>query len=499
MVLYTFTFFNVLFWVMLTIPFVHSIATRYNMLDVPDTRKIHTKLTPRLGGVALYAAIFLTVTVPLVPQVQKWLLKSFLEKPWLITGATGMCAIGVVDDIWGLSARKKLFLQVFVAILVSMGGFHMGFLGTAFLASPLGTLVDVTATVLWIIMITNAMNLIDGLDGLAAGIAMAAALPLMGISHINGYFTNALLTGLLAGSIAGFLSYNVFPAKIFLGDSGSYLLGFFLATLSIQGTEGKGPFVAPAIVFLLLYVPLLDTQLAFLRRSLKGYPLFVADGSHIHHRLVRQGIGQRQTVFILWAKAFVFGLLGWILNVLTTPFAVSFTVCIAILLIGLSVKKLGFVEIQSFAQAFVHPNRRLKTPRDKNLCVVNFIKHLGEAEDIDTFNQRFIGLALDIDLDFIQIEIFPKGVGEQSLTLVEWKRDGTHPDTIPNSNRDDTYSTLHTVTESFHGKSGIDGSIVLGRQAAKLRRKSEESQQWVYLLAQGMCNVDFAAIRQKGV
>jgi len=265
---------------------------------------VEHKRVPRLGGVAVCVATTLGVAAiaPLAvasgsfPSAEPLtFFGGVLAASWLLFGA------GVVDDLHNLPPRTKLLAQVAAALLAWMVGFrieHFTLGGTL----DLGAL-SLPVTVLWVVGVTNAFNLIDGLDGLATGIALVALATLLAVSVKLGNWEVALVCAALAGALAGFLRYNLRPARIFLGDSGSLFVGFMLAVLSVHGSTKSATAVLTVIPLLVLFLPLLDTALAIVRRWLRGKPIFGADERHLHHRLLAIGLTHTRAAVLLFLLA----------------------------------------------------------------------------------------------------------------------------------------------------------------------------------------------------
>jgi UDP-GlcNAc:undecaprenyl-phosphate GlcNAc-1-phosphate transferase len=286
----------------LSTPWVRRLAFRWGALDVPNERKVHTQPMPRLGGLATYAGFwFPCIGIYFLNNLVTETFKNYERISltlWL--GATAMMALGVWDDIKGVRAIKKLSIQILIAVGLYGAEFRINTLSNPFGAPwELGWL-SLPVSVLWIVGITNAINLLDGIDGLATGVTACIALALALINMLSGNIMVALLTLCLAGSCLGFLPYNFSPARIFLGDSGSLFIGLVLSCIGIMSLfkAATATFVlAPLILFGL---PLFDSVSVALGRLARGVPLFQADKSHVHHRLLRLGLNQRQAAYVLY-------------------------------------------------------------------------------------------------------------------------------------------------------------------------------------------------------
>lgn len=309
---YLLIFVIALFSSLIFTPLVRRTCERFGWFDEPkDLRRVHRAAIPRLGGVvilfsllaSLFALFFISNTITQSLRAESHLLLVALVPAILVF------AIGIVDDMRGLSPRFKLAGQIVAgAIFYSLGG-RIETLSTPLLGSiQLPAVISMAITILWIVAITNAFNLIDGIDGLAAGAALFASCVMVTVSIFTGHPFVTVISLALAGALVGFLRYNFYPASIFLGDSGSLLVGFLLATLSVQGIQKASTAVAVAIPVLAFGVPVLDTTLALIRRFLSKHPLFQGDREHIHHKLLARGWSQRRVALVLYGVSALLGL-----------------------------------------------------------------------------------------------------------------------------------------------------------------------------------------------
>ncbi|MBS4009051.1 MAG: undecaprenyl/decaprenyl-phosphate alpha-N-acetylglucosaminyl 1-phosphate transferase [Clostridium sp.] len=292
--------FGIAFFVALfTTPLVSRLAFSIGALDKPGKRKIHDRVIPRLGGPAVFLG-FLAAAVLLLGNDQR--------VGGLIAGGTLILLLGVADDIRGISPKVKLLGQTLAAVIVVISGIQIQLVSNPFNGYFYLGILGVPFTIFWIVSVTNAVNLIDGLDGLASGVSIIALLTFAFISHQMGQTTVSLLSIALAGAVFGFLRYNFFPAKIFLGDSGSMFLGFMISVLAVYGLLKGITVVAFIVPIVVLGVPIFDTCFAIFRRFCAHKPIFQADKKHIHHRLLNRGLSHRQTVLVIYGISVFFSM-----------------------------------------------------------------------------------------------------------------------------------------------------------------------------------------------
>jgi len=306
------------FWIILlcalgitlaTTPLAIKIAHKTGAIDIPkDNRRVHQRPVPRIGGMAIFfgttLAILLAMAMNLLgtPDTE-------MKIAGILFGGVFIYLLGTVDDFRNLPALVKLFGQIGCAVVVFAFGNRIDFIanylgeGTQHLAWAVSLIV----TIVWIVAITNTINLVDGLDGLATGISAIASLCIAYVAYIFGYYPTCLCLLAVAGSSLGFLPFNFYPAKTFMGDGGSLFLGFMIANLSILEPVKRATMVAVLIPVLVLALPLFDTVWAILRRKVNGKPIMQADKGHIHHRLMRTGMGQRRTVLCLYGICGIMG------------------------------------------------------------------------------------------------------------------------------------------------------------------------------------------------
>jgi UDP-GlcNAc:undecaprenyl-phosphate/decaprenyl-phosphate GlcNAc-1-phosphate transferase len=342
-------------------PYVIRLARRMNAIDhAGSSRKIHTAPIPRLGGIAIVAAFFVPVVGLLLvnSSVGRLFYGDGLRPLGLFLGGGIIALLGIYDDLKGANAKVKFTVQFAVAVLVYALGYRIDAIANPFgPAFQLGWL-GLPFTMIWIAGVINAINLIDGLDGLAGGVALVAVGTTFLFAVIQGAPLMMLFSAALAGALLGFLRYNVNPASIFMGDTGSMFLGFVLATSAITAHQKSSTTVALLAPIIVLGFPILDTLLAMSRRALRGAPLFAADRGHIHHRLLDLGLSHRQTVLVLWGAS---GLLG--AAALAVAYASSVQVALLLVFLALAttcaLRRLGFVRLERTAELLVQRRRNL--------------------------------------------------------------------------------------------------------------------------------------------
>ena len=296
---------------LLLTPLVKRAALKFHLVDMPSARKVHTRPIPRIGGIAIFFGVALAF-VPSFYIDNRAFERIFLEPRiiYVFVGGLVIFLLGVVDDLKGLNARVKFTVQLLVAGLIYYGGVRIGFLDSGgLLGITLGWL-SLPVTLFWMVLVMNAINLIDGLDGLAAGVGFFISGVLMVLCLIQSNFLPALVLASLCGAVLGFLWYNFNPATIFMGDSGSYFIGYLIGALSILGSFKSQAAATILIPVIALGIPLMDTVFAALRRFMEGRGMFSADRDHFHHRLIALGLSQRKAVLVLYSGTILLGMMA---------------------------------------------------------------------------------------------------------------------------------------------------------------------------------------------
>ena len=315
-------------------PSVKKLAIKIGAVDRPNARKVHTHVIPRLGGLAIYIG-FMAAVLFCVPLQH--------ELVGMLLGCTAIVAVGIWDDICNIPAKVKLVGQILAACIPIAFGIQI-----EWLTNPFGDiivlpeLIAIPVTIFWIIGFTNTVNLIDGLDGLAAGVAFIASISMFLLAYNLNQFLPALVIVSMAGAALGFLQYNFNPAKIFMGDTGSMLLGYTLSVAAVLGLVKTAATVALVVPIIALGLPILDTTFAIIRRKMSGVPIFQPDKGHLHHRLLALGMTQKQVVLIMYFVSMILGIVAlFVANVSYKTGIVTVLVVLAVIIY--SAKRIGIL------------------------------------------------------------------------------------------------------------------------------------------------------------
>jgi UDP-GlcNAc:undecaprenyl-phosphate GlcNAc-1-phosphate transferase len=367
-------------------PSIRGWATRWGWVSWPLGHHTHTEPLPRIGGVAVFLSFLVTT------QTYIWALRWMHLRPGFETGtyfailepAALIFILGVVDDVRPLNAPIKFAVQVVAAALLHYNGVRL--LQVSFFGGHLfGTIASLVATIFWVLLITNAFNLLDGLDGLAAGSAMFSTIVVLVVASTTGNALIVALTAVMAGALLGFLPYNFNPATIFLGDSGSLFIGFMLAAVSVAASQKTPTLLAVAIPVVSFGLPILDTLLALTRRLVRGQPLFSGDREHIHHRLLKLGFSHRGVVALLYGVSAALGLLSLLL---LHPSDSGVAVVLGVVGVGVwvGVQRLGYHELGEIGRIA----RRTMDQREiitNNLAIRHAMDELQKCSTYDEIRQ----------------------------------------------------------------------------------------------------------------
>ena len=346
-------------------PVVRRFALRHRLFDDHvAARKIHGRPIPRLGGIAIAAGFFTPLLALLIEAsgVGGQFYASSRKASAFLLGGLAICALGLFDDIRGSGAGKKFLAQFAIAGALYYVGFRIDVLSLPFVGVvSLGPL-SLVFTLLWIVGVINAMNLIDGLDGLAAGVGLFGVATTFVMAASRGDGIMMLFMAGLGGSLLGFLVYNFSPASIFMGDTGSMFIGYVLAVGSIQTSQKSSTAVAILIPVVALGVPIADTLLAMIRRAVRHRPMFSADRAHIHHKLIDLGLTQKQAVLILYGASILLGGTALLLTVASSLQSAAILTAMAVLGFA-AIRKLGYGQIRRAAASQADLNARRQLDR----------------------------------------------------------------------------------------------------------------------------------------
>ncbi len=401
-----------------------DLAVRFGLYDpVEGGRKLHTKPVPRVGGLAVVLALSIPLvvlaswngTLGVVPIGRDPLLGA------LVGGGSLILALGVWDDLLGARAWLKFGVQILAALLVcaagvTIDGFAIPFYGVLHLGWA-----AIPVTVFWIVLVTNAINLIDGMDGLAGSVVAMAGMTLLVMNWINGDAVAAVILAAVVGATLAFLVYNVNPASIFLGDAGSLTLGFLLAVVSIDASQKAYTVFSVVGAVLILALPIFDLSMAVVRRALTGKPLFAADQHHIHHLLLRRGLSQRQSVILLAGAAAVIQVLALVL-IYASDAVSAFVILLLVPLVALVVRGLGYIDIIRNGRRAILLREVLAAAQERENLVLALRRDLEDLHDVDVLWTRLAEVAAGIGLERLELDVEPQLLGFSVARRRVWQR-----------------------------------------------------------------------------
>jgi len=446
------------------VPVVRRLALKVGAIDVPDrVRKIHTQAVPCMGGVAIFIA-FIVPTVGAYVLGATWFPESriygvFEEQR---TAAVGLLAasllilsVGIYDDIYHCRPRVKVAVQIAAALIVCWAGIRIDRIGNPFtgeviefgwLAWPL--------TVFWVLAITNAVNLIDGMDGLGPGVGLFVAGAMFVFALVFQVDLVIVVMAALVGAIIGFLIFNFHPAKIFMGDSGSLLIGFILAAIAIQGSVKRHTMVALIFPIVVLGLPIVDTLLAIARRWSKGLPMSVPDKQHVHHRLIKLGFSQREAVFVLYGVSVILGCVALVMAVLESgalPIAIAGGTILAVIA---GVHLLGGREFSAVGTRLVQAWRRRRGRRRAWIQVYQTTAKMENDESIEEMWEDVTGLLEGLGVDMVRARL-----GGDGVRVLEWLRPGRGAAVAADGSMREGWTARLPLEENGR----VCGEVVLGK------------------------------------
>jgi len=404
-------------------PLLGRLGVRFGAVDYPEERKVHTRYLARCGGVGIFLAYLLTLVVSSLffKTAVSDLLVLDSQTALILLGALIVFGIGLVDDFHRLGSTIKFLFQILGATAAFLGGLqigHLDFFGVTLHFSILSYFI----TVFWFVLLINAVNLIDGLDGLAGGITFFACAVMVILAIMKGNLLIAMLFAALGGSTLGFLRYNFNPASIFLGDGGSYFLGYSIAALSIMGSIKSQMGVIMLIPLVGLGVPLFDTILSPIRRFIIGSDMFNPDKGHIHHKLVEMGISTRKVVWIIYGISICLCALSLLLVNLRDEQVGLFLIVLAAASV-IFLRKLRYFEYFTSDKIFgwlkdLTDEAGIKRDRRTFLSMQ---MHVAASENIYQLWGRVIQAAEKIHINVINLEIHPEAFGNNPLPTLSWE------------------------------------------------------------------------------
>jgi len=389
---------------LLITPLIRELGTRLRAYGRAHEDQDQTPI-PRLGGLAIFVAALATWGVlMLVPNdVRARFISEWRTLVMLLLPATIVLGLGVYDDLTGAKPWHKILIQVLAAGMIWWAGLRIESVPLS--RHPIhNPILSFLLTALWIVAVTNAFNLIDGMDGLASGVGFFVTLCVFIVSLINQKHFICILTITLAGALLGFLRFNFAPASIFLGDTGSLFLGFVLAALAIQTSQKGTTLVALVVPYVAFGLPLLDTSLSVVRRFLSGRPLFVADRDHIHHRLLQTRLAPRVAVLLLYALAALFSL-GSLLIIHSTGNLVALVAVLAGVLGWFLTSRLRYEELSEFN---VYVSRAMRSQRRvlaNQILIRKLSRQLAEAETLESSWQILTQALEALDFDGVTCQL----------------------------------------------------------------------------------------------
>ena len=436
-----FVFFIAFLSSLLLTPIVSRVARRLNIVDVPKDRKVHDKPIPRLGGVALFLSFFVALALFLMNRNMYLDLASKDPRlPLFLVGLTASFLLGVWDDVRRLSSRFKFLGQLLIGVFSYYAGIKITVISLPFSGALQLGYFALPVTVFWFLLVINAINLIDGLDGLASGICLFASITMMVLCLTENRLVEAIGFAALGGALLGFLRYNFNPASIFMGDGGSYFLGYFIGALSILGLIKGQVATAMLIPFIALGVPMIDTLFAPVRRFIIGREMFQPDKSHLHHRLLKMGFSHRRAVLSIYGLTILLGILS-----IFMIHAQDEVAALILMVLGLGVIFLArycgvmdYFNTKRIGRWLQDISYETGLSRERR----HFLSHqmaIARAKDINEFWQEVCNALQYLEFDFAEMTMFgqhgttPPGPenekgqeDRESKMIFDWSRNGAN-------------------------------------------------------------------------
>ncbi len=436
-------------------PIVRKRCQQKNVFDFPtEPRKIHPFPIPRLGGIAVYFAFFIPLfAIFLTTGTVYELFAQHIDVLFsLFVTSTLVFAIGVYDDIRGTTVFQKFFVQIAAAVLIYFLGFKITLLSVPFVGSvPLGIL-ELPLTILWIVGVTNALNFVDGIDGLACGVGFFSVSTMFILSLYLHHTLTAFFAVALAGAIFGFALYNFSPASIFMGDSGSLFIGFLIATISLQGSQKSSTAVVLLIPVVALGVPIADTILAIIRRVGNGHSPFIADREHIHHKLLKMGLSSRQVTLLLYGVCSFLGITALLMTAVNNR-------VLALILITLSVMAIGGMKMLGYTTDMIRINTLAKERIQQKK---RFLRQQKLAEEVLTDMKTVTDMTALKKAIIRYFEILEFDVGKFSSEIVKSLEFGWNSEQY--EEQPGSHNGIWTITLPVRINNTRSGELLIGKQ-----------------------------------
>ena len=472
---YLVIYFGAALTAILVTPIISRIARARGLMDSPGVRKVHQSPIPRVGGLAILMGVFaLTLPVLLVDNtIGEAFRKIQPQVIVLLSAGALMCVLGLVDDVRGLRARTKLLVQLVAAGTVCAFGVRIEEIGVfSGLTLDLG-LLSWPVTIIWIIGITNAVNLIDGLDGLATGISAAACAMILAVAIWSGQAVMAVLMLAMFGALSGFLFFNFNPAKVFLGDGGTYFVGFMIATASVMCSQKTSALIGLAMPLLALGVPVFDMVFVVIRRVLERRSIMAADRGHIHHRLLEAGLNQRHAVLFLYSVTLLAAGIGACMLVAREQTA--FFLCLGLAMLVAVFRAVGAVRLRDSIKKMHRNMAFARTAKEEKHSFEGIQLRMQEAESFDSWWKAACDMAGQMDFERLTVTLGNGGNGSNASVWQRTSSAGISPfDVI-----DITIPINHGNTDpdaKIEVAARVNGSLeAVGRRVALFGRLIDES------------------------
>jgi len=477
-------------------PLAKRLALAVGAMDYPsERRKVHARPVPRLGGVAIFLPVMLSLVLGFTMLQGTSRVLGLIEILGLLGASSAVFLLGVYDDIRRARAPMKLIWQIAAAGLLYLSGVRISEVWT-----PFGWMADLGVfalpfTLLWLVGLSNGMNLVDGIDGLAAGVAATASLTMLIISMNLGDIQMTVMAAALLGSLLGFLPFNFHPAKIFLGDCGAMFLGFFLAAVSVLGNQKSASAVAMGVPIIALGIPIFDTLLAFIRRVLRGKHPFQADRDHLHHRLLALGMSQKRAAILLYGASAFLAVMALLMITANWGVATLILLCLGLVTVA-AMERVKAREFKELCRLFQYGERRRRPPRYRAMLVRNTVPLMAQCETPEALQALLEEVRKDLGLETLRVRLhgphwqrFMNGMGELVVVETAPFRD---PDLVDIAGK-----------PSWNGRTDIlvnnqaVGEIFVSKPAWKRRRTSEKDEELLQFLADGLG--EWVATRQKAM